>query len=52
MLFNDWPIGPYMGTPRLMYHYHSTSGKPPVRHQQTCPECGRKLVNTYLKDGV
>ena len=24
----------------------------PVRHQQTCPVCGRKLVNTYLKDGV
>lgn len=24
----------------------------PVRHQQTCPVCGRKLVNTYLRDGV
>lgn len=24
----------------------------PVRHQQTCPVCGRKLVNTYLQDGV
>ena len=23
----------------------------PTRHQQTCPVCGRKLVNTYLKDG-
>lgn len=23
-----------------------------VRHQQTCPVCGRKLVNTYLRDGV
>lgn len=23
----------------------------PVRHQQTCPVCGRKLVNTYLLDG-
>ena len=22
--------------------------KKPVRHQQTCPVCGRKLVNTYL----
>lgn len=24
----------------------------PVRHQQTCPVCGRKLVNTYCKGGV
>lgn len=24
----------------------------PVRHQQTCPECGRKLVNTYRRDGI
>ena len=24
----------------------------PTRHQQTCPVCGRKLVNTYLRDGV
>ena len=24
----------------------------PVRHQQTCPVCGRKLVNTYRRDGV
>lgn len=23
----------------------------PVRHQQTCPECGRTLVNTYLRNG-
>lgn len=23
----------------------------PVRHQQTCPVCGRRLVNTYLRDG-
>lgn len=23
----------------------------PVRHRQTCPVCGRKLVNTYLRDG-
>lgn len=22
----------------------------PVRHQQTCPLCGRKLVNTYLRE--
>lgn len=24
----------------------------PVRHQQTCPVCGRRLVNTYLRNGV
>lgn len=24
----------------------------PIRHQQTCQVCGRKLVNTYLRDGV
>ena len=24
----------------------------PVRHQQTCPVCGRTLVNTYQRDGV
>lgn len=23
----------------------------PVRHQQTCPVCGRTLVNTYLREG-
>ncbi len=23
-----------------------------VRHQQTCPMCGRKLVNTYHRNGV
>ena len=23
----------------------------PVRHQQTCPVCGRTLVNTYLRGG-
>lgn len=22
-----------------------------VRHQQTCPVCGRKLVNTYFRNG-
>ena len=47
MLFNDWP---YMRSyPK--YHYRTSSSKPPTRHQQTCPVCGRKLVNTYLKDG-
>lgn len=25
--------------------------KKPIRHQQTCPVCDRKLVNTYLRDG-
>ena len=24
----------------------------PVRHQQTCPVCGRTLVNIYLRGGV
>lgn len=24
----------------------------PVRHQQTCPVCGRKLVNTYRRGDV
>lgn len=23
-----------------------------VRHQQTCPACGKTLVNTYRRDGV
>ncbi len=23
-----------------------------VRHKQTCTVCGRKLVNTYRRDGV
>lgn len=23
-----------------------------IRHHQTCPVCGRTLVNTYLRDGV
>lgn len=31
----------------------SRSFKPakPVRHQQTCQVCGRKLVNTYFRNG-
>lgn len=24
----------------------------PVKHQQTCPICGRNLVNLYYLDGV
>lgn len=24
----------------------------PVRHQQICPVCGRKMVNTYRKNGI
>lgn len=24
----------------------------PVRHQQTCQVCGRRLVNLYRKDGA
>ncbi len=44
MLFNDWPYLDLLPPCRF---------KPakPVRHQQTCPVCGRKLVNTYLRDG-
>lgn len=45
MMLNDWP---YMDVfPR--WRFKPTK---PVRHQQTCPVCGRKLVNTYCKDGV
>ena len=35
----------------FMRRYRYVNRKP-VRHQQTCPVCGRKLVNTYLLDGV
>lgn len=31
------------------YRYRN---RKPVRHQQTCPVCGRKPVNTYLRNGV
>lgn len=31
------------------YRYRN---RKPVSHQQTCPVCGRRLVNTYLRDGV
>lgn len=31
--------------------YFRRSPNKPVRHQQTCPVCGRRLVNTYLRDG-
>lgn len=34
----------------FMRHWRFKPAKP-VRHQQTCPVCGRKLVNTYLRDG-
>ena len=44
MIFNGWP---YLG---IIPHYRFKTAKP-VRHQQTCPVCGRKLVNTYLQDG-
>lgn len=45
----DLYFWPYLDTcfgPRLRF-------KPakPVRHQQTCPVCGRKLVNTYIRNG-
>lgn len=35
----------------FMRRYRFNIAKP-VRHQQTCPVCGRKLVNTYLRDSV
>lgn len=34
----------------FMRHWRFKPAKP-VRHQQTCLVCGRKLVNTYLRDG-
>ncbi len=42
--------GPYTISPDVMQRLFKP--KKPVRHQQTCPVCGRKLVNTYLRDGV
>ena len=45
MLFNDWPYIDIL--PRWRFRPVK-----PSRHQQTCPVCGRKLVNTYRKDGV
>lgn len=24
----------------------------PIRHQETCPVCGRTMVNIYRRDGV
>lgn len=44
MLFYNWP---YLYT--LPIHLFKPAG--PVRHQQTCPVCGRKLVNTYFRNG-
>lgn len=46
MIFSDWP---YMEPPDYIRRWFKKSN---VRHQQTCPVCGRKLVNTYLKNGV
>lgn len=47
MLFNDWPYTIPSSSIRRLF-------KPakPVRHQQTCPVCGRRLVNTYSRNGV
>lgn len=46
MLF-DWP---YIIPPSHIKQLFGPTK--PVRHQQTCPMCGRKLVNTYFRDGV
>ncbi len=51
MLFDmqsDYPIGP------IIDHFVRRFSEPKklVRHQQTCPACGRTLVNTYHRDGV
>lgn len=43
----DWP---YTIPPDYIRRLFKPSK--PVRHQQTCPVCGRRLVNTYLRDGV
>lgn len=42
-----YPYYSYYFAPRRRYKTFK-----PVRHQQTCPVCGRKLVNTYLRNGV
>ena len=47
MLLSDWS---YMVPPDYIRRMFKPAK--PVRHQQTCPVCGRKLVNTYLKDGA
>jgi ribosomal protein L37AE/L43A len=31
---------------------HLFKPEKPVRHQKTCPACGRTLVNLYRRDGV
>ena len=36
--------------PIAWYRYYHEPRKP-VRHHQTCPVCGRTLVNTYKRDG-
>ena len=46
MIFNDWP---YIDQPDYIRRLFKPAKT--VRHQQTCPVCGRKLVNTYYKDG-
>ena len=35
----------------VMRQIKRSNGKP-VRHQQTCPVCGKRMVNTYLKNGI
>lgn len=44
MLFYDGPYSRFL--PRWIFYPAK-----PVRHQQTCPVCGRKLVNTYFRGG-
>lgn len=44
MILNDWP---YLD---ILPRYRFKPDKP-VRHQQTCPVCGRALVNTYFRNG-
>ena len=43
------PVG-YMKR-EVMRQIKHCSGKP-VRHQQTCPVCGKKMVNTYCRSGT
>ena len=42
-------IGLYRTRSRNIKPHKQTS--PPKRCQETCPRCGRKMVNVYLQDG-
>ena len=50
MMFD--PYKPYLDIWPHRVRAQRRLGKPPVRHQQTCPVCGRGLVNIYKQDGT